>query len=331
MLLGVPLPPRHRPLRLPEGLVQAGALVHEHVPVAEVGAVHAGVVGAGLELRQRPGAAVLALVEDQEAAMGEGGVQSIAGVVPRQLPVAPVDHALAVAHLDAPRRGPVHEPVDQRPGRAEPLRETGCIEVERAEDQAAVRAQPRHLGQAVVGFVKVRRVALTEGHVDEVAAVGVGPAVVGALEAPGRTALGLAHARGPVGAAVEQGVQAAVLVAGDDQGPQPHVRRQEIVGVGHLALVGQINPGAAEHLGHLGIEDRGVGVDGAMDPVGLDQSAKIGRRGRIGNGRHVGTSLLRTPGCIYSTKENLRTSPRLSTSRTILNLIDQSSPSEAST
>ena len=68
-----------------------------------------------------------------------------------------------------------------------------------------------------------------------------------------------------------------------------------------------------------------------MDPVGLDQSAESGRRGGVGKGGHVGSSFLRTPGCIYSTNENLRTSPRLSTSRTILNLIDQSSPSEANT
>src|SRR4029077_5425525 len=50
-------------------------------------------------------------------------------------------------------------------------------------------------------------------------------------------------------------------------------------------FVGQIGPGAAENVGHLGFEDRRVGVDQAMGAVVLDQIIPVVQRGAAEAGR----------------------------------------------
>ena len=121
-----------------------------------------------------------------------------------------------------------------------------------------------------------------------------------------------------MGAAVEQPVQPAVGIAGEDQPAQAQPGRDEVVRFRQLALVGEIDPGAPEDPLHLGNEDVGIGVERAMDPMGLYQSVEIVHGVTCG---------------LYSTNENLRTSPAQSTRRTILylTLMAKPSPSAAST
>ena len=75
-----------------------------------------------------------------------------------------------------------------------------------------------------------------------------------------------------MGAAVDEHVHRAVAVARHDDGLAPHARREEIAGAPHLALVTEDQPRAAKDPVHLELEDLRIGVDGAMDAVGLDQS-----------------------------------------------------------
>jgi hypothetical protein len=42
-----------------------------------------------------------------------------------------------------------------------------------------------------------------------------------------------------------------------------------------LRFVPAVDPGALEDLLHLGVEDRGVGVDTAVDAVGFDQGLQV--------------------------------------------------------
>jgi hypothetical protein len=75
-----------------------------------------------------------------------------------------------------------------------------------------------------------------------------------------------------MGAAVHERTHGAVAVAHHDDRLAPHTRREEIARVPHLALVAEDQPRAAEDPVELQLEQHGIGVDGAVDAVGLDQT-----------------------------------------------------------
>jgi hypothetical protein len=78
-----------------------------------------------------------------------------------------------------------------------------------------------------------------------------------------------AHHRAAVRAAVDQDADlAAVLPDHDDRFPA-HARGEVVAGGFHLALVAQDQPGAAEDMGHLQVENRRVRVHGPVHAVGL--------------------------------------------------------------
>src|SRR5437870_3517085 len=70
---------------------------------------------------------------------------------------------------------------------------------------------------------------------------------------------------------VEQGIETAPSVAGDDDGTPAHLARLEVARGGNLALVRQVDPGAPEDLHHLLFEDGGIGVHRSVDAVLPDQ------------------------------------------------------------
>jgi hypothetical protein len=72
-------------------------------------------------------------------------------------------------------------------------------------------------------------------------------------------------------APVDEDADRAVGVSGHDDGLTPHASREEVTRPGDLALVAEDEPRAPEDAIQLEIEQRGIGVDRAMDTVGLDQ------------------------------------------------------------
>ena len=62
-------------------------------------------------------------------------------------------------------------------------------------------------------------------------------------------------------ARIDESIQLALFVARDDDRLTAHRRGEIIVGVGDLALVGQIDPVALENVLHLKFEQRGIGKD----------------------------------------------------------------------
>jgi len=76
-------------------------------------------------------------------------------------------------------------------------------------------------------------------------------------------------------AAVVERADDPLAVAGHDQRTQPEPGGDVIVYRGKLAFMGQIDPGAAEDVSHLGIEDRGVGVEQLMNAVFLNQFVPV--------------------------------------------------------
>ena len=106
------------------------------------------------------------------------------------------------------------------------------------------------------------------GDVLEGAVVAVSPAVIGAHEAFGVAVVAAHHAVAAVAAHVQQRVQLALSVAGQDDRVLAHVGVEVIVGRGHQALVPDHQPGAAEDLLHLLVVDRLIAEDAAVDFAG---------------------------------------------------------------
>jgi len=106
------------------------------------------------------------------------------------------------------------------------------------------------------------------GDVFEGAVVAVRPAVIGAHEALGVAVVNATHAVAAVTAHVEERVQPALSVAGQDDRVFTHVGIEEIVGRGHQALVPDHQPGAPEDLLHLVVVDRPIAEDAAVEFAG---------------------------------------------------------------
>ena len=181
--------------------------------------------------------------------MQQRRVIGIARVLRIELPVAA--HALAhvAQHLDRPRE----QPVDGRDQRlVEIVLKRGGVGAEAREDHALVRRHPQpgqamRLGIEIGGIAAHARHAAAVGHADQLAARVVGPLVIDAAVLAG-VAAGLALHRGAaMGAAVDEGVQAAVLGAADDDRRVAHERGLEVAGLRQLRLERDVVPdGPAE-------------------------------------------------------------------------------------
>ena len=64
-------------------------------------------------------------------------------------------------------------------------------------------------------------------------------------------------------------------MARHDHGLTGHPRGEEVARIRDLALVAEQQPGPAEQALHLELEHVRIGVDGAVDAVGLDQSGDV--------------------------------------------------------
>ena len=143
------------------------------------------------------------------------------------------------------------------------------------EDEAAIAVDPRHLRDVELRVLEIAGIAVRPRHRAQLAGVEEAPAVIGAGE-DARRALFLAAQRGAaMGAAVEQRADFAVGVAQQDDRAQAQPRGDVVVVVRDLALVPDIDPDRAEDVGHLGLEDRRIGVDQAMDAILLDQLVPV--------------------------------------------------------
>src|SRR5688500_16996214 len=74
-------------------------------------------------------------------------------------------------------------------------------------------------------------------------------------------------------------MNAIVAIAGDDHRLAADVSRLEGVARGDFAGVGHPDPGLREYPLHLLLEDGGIVVEARVDPVVLDQTGIVLRRG----------------------------------------------------
>src|SRR5687767_5151486 len=181
-------------------------------------------------------------------------MQRVVGVLVVELPVAAIFLSRDAARLlDLSKRRAVDEIVDHRRHRAEEFREAFTGGRLTAEDEAAIAFDARHLRQrqARILDVEAGRQALPVRHAVEDAVEAEGPGVIGAGEAAGIAALHGADLRAAMSAAVDEGMDAPVAPARDDQVLRARAGADEVARRSDLALVRQEQPGAPEDALHL--------------------------------------------------------------------------------
>src|SRR5262249_31524507 len=142
-------------------------------------------------------------------------VVAVGSVLQLDLPVAAELEPVRADDLDRVAAALLEEPVDPRPGVAEELLQRLGLVIEGGEYQAAVGLGTQLL-QRQVALVQYALVAVRVRDASQGTIEAVGPGVVGAGEPVGLALWLLAEAGAAVTAAVEQRVQAALAVAGDD-------------------------------------------------------------------------------------------------------------------
>ena len=195
-------------------------------------------------------------------------------VLDLELPVA-AEHVFvdAAAQIDRARGRAIHDLVDAVPGRPEMGFEIGHVRAKAREHEAAIKADSRHASHAERGIAEVEVFAVAARHGNRVEiAIGLeGPAVIGAAEQL-RIALRLGADDGAaMTAAVVDHSDLAFVVAHEDDGHQPDARRDEIAGLGHQAVMPDIDPAAVEDPLHLEREDVRIAIERAVNAVGIDE------------------------------------------------------------
>ena len=159
-------------------------------------------------------------------------------------------------------------------GLAEVSLSGGRREVQGAENETPVALYARQLREIEFFVLEVAGIALGPRTPTSFAAVRRS-SVVRALECLGVAARRAADRRAAVRATVEQGAQRARAVSQQDHRPQAQPGGDEIVVLRHLALVPEVDPDGAAHLGHFLVKHRRVGVEDPVRAVGLHQRVPV--------------------------------------------------------
>src|SRR5579863_3880214 len=139
------------------------------------------------------------------------------------------------------------------------------------EDETAILIDTWNRREPVVLLAKRDVVTTGVGHADQLAAIVVGPAVIGAAEGVGVAALALTDGVAAMHAAVEHQMNRAVLVARDDYGLRTDSAHDVVARLGNFARMSDVNPLAMPDFVELVVEDRTVVIDASVDAIVADQ------------------------------------------------------------
>ncbi len=207
---------------------------------------------------------------------------AVAGIVVGELPVALVFEPVGLAHHDLAAGIAVEPFVDRAGDAAEIVEERRRVGIERAEDEAAIAVDARHLRDVELRVLEIAGIAVRPRHGAQLAGDEEAPAVIRAGEHVGIAALEPAERGAAMGAAVEQRADFPVGIAQQNDRAQAELGGDEIVVVRDLAVVAEIDPDRAADIRQFRLEDRRIGVDQPMDAILLDQIIPVVE---IGGGR----------------------------------------------
>ena len=167
-----------------------GPLVLEVMAVAGIAHVHRLRVRRALVI----GHALVGLVGEpvlhlEQRAVREHDVVAVAGIVVGELPVALVFEPVRLAHHDLAAGIAVEPFVDRAGDAAEIVEQRRRVGIERAEDEAAIAVDARHLRDVELRVLEVAGIAVRPRHRAQLAGVEEAPAVIRADEHGGVAAL----------------------------------------------------------------------------------------------------------------------------------------------
>ena len=137
------------------------------------------------------------------------------------------------------------------------------------EYEAAIAADTRHFGEIIFVSVECRCTAFGHGHTQQFTGGIERPAVIEASQLLAVPAFFIDHFRSAMGAAVDQHLYRAVIMARHDYRIPAEFSGDEVAGLFDLALMADKQPRAPEQAFHFEIKNRGVGVDAAVDASGF--------------------------------------------------------------
>src|SRR5271166_3779638 len=193
-------------------------------------------------------------------------------VLDLELPVARVAvlaHARAYVEFAFGRQ--IDEQVDLILGRAQMFIERDSVRRDAPEHEPAVGSHPWNFGKAQLFFAQRSAIAVLIGNSAQLTVVPVAPAVVGASEELCVPLRRPTYGSGPMAASVEQEPHLATVITHHNHGgasdlPQPIVTR-----LWNFAGVPHVDPSSMKDLGDLVLEDIGIEINPAVDPVVTDQ------------------------------------------------------------
>src|SRR6266851_856870 len=139
-----------------------------------------------------------------------------------------------------------------------------------------------HTGERVVALAEGFVIAPGVRHPNQVAAIIVGPSVVGASERVRVAAIALTDGVAAMDTAVEQEANLAVLVARNDYGLQANLAGHVIAGLRYFTFMRDVDPFVIPDLFDLFVEDFGVVIKTAADSVVENQLVVIDLRAHDG-------------------------------------------------
>ena len=196
-------------------------------------------------------------------------------------------------------RRAIDEIVDVALHRPDMVLEARSMRGQAGEHEAAVFADARGAGEVEVRAIEAIAAAFRHRHAHELAVGVVVPAVIAADEPLGVALAFVHHLGAAMGAAIEQHVDAVVVMPRHDDGLAAEFGRDVVARVGDLAGVADVQPGAPEDALHFEFEDIRIGIDPPVNPARLDQFCYLVRMSiahrKLRNSGRVG-SLIPPPG-----------------------------------
>src|SRR5579872_1778287 len=138
------------------------------------------------------------------------------------------------------------------------------------EDKSAMTRDAGHLHQVEVTFAESFIVAAGVRHTGKLAAIVIGPAMIGAPKGVRVAAIALAYGVAAMHTSVEQQIDLTVVVARDDHRLQSDLTRDEVARLRNLAFVGNVDPFARPEFVEFFAEDVIVAVNASADAIVFD-------------------------------------------------------------
>src|SRR5579862_1221287 len=189
-------------------------------------------------------------------------------VLDLQLPVARVAVLVdAGAHVELALGRQIDEQIDLIPGLAQMFVERDSFGREAAEYKSAIGSHPGQVGKAELFLTQRPTVAVLIGNGAELTVVSISPAMIRAAEKLCVPLRGLTYGSGPMAASIQQRSHLAIVIAHHDHWSAPDLSQPVVTRIRNLAGVPQVDPSSMEDPGDLVLEDIGIEIDPAVNPV----------------------------------------------------------------